>query len=494
MRQTLKRLLRMVTGYGAIQWAGPFISFIFTPIITRILSPADYGVADFVLTVASALGTLALFAQPQALTAHFNDKPADAAWQRTLTGSSIALSICIGIPISLLVFLFAAPIANITFPGYTHLYQIISLTVVFGIISGILTAAAQAALRVRWGMVLSLVAILGTVGGNVLYIIILRLGATGMVLTGVSTGIAMSVAALLMMRRQLSRPNPVLIRLLLVSGALLLPNMIAAWVLNVVDRFFLIQYVSTDSLGHYAIANKFASLLGVFMSPLYLAWTPLALSVHHDPRARERLAILSKYIIAIALFAGLALGLFASEILIVLTRAPYLPAAPYVGFLAYVHVFGAFGTILYTSALAEKRLKAISLTTIVGAVVNIALNFVLIPPFGVWGATIATVIGYAVPMVLLYIVLRKQIEQFTLVLPYIGALAAQLILLVIGNNVPAVYFPIRILMKLGLLAILPVSFVLLRIAKPAEIQQAVVLLKSIIVDRFARVKSAGIDS
>lgn len=484
MRQILKRLLKMVAGYGAVQWAGPFLSFLFTPIITRILNPNDYGVADFILTVASAIGTLALFAQPQALTTHFNDKPHDLEWQRTLTGSSIALSCCIGIPIGLIVFLLAGSIAQITFPGYTHLYQIISITVIFGICSGILTAAAQAALCVRWGMIFGLVAILGTVGGNVLFIIILRLGATGMVLTTVSTGIALGVAGVISMRTQVGRPDPAIMHILLLSGAVLLPTMIAAWALNVIDRFFLIQYVSTDSLGHYAIANKIASLLGVFMSPLYAAWTPLALSIHHDPQAKERYAIVSRYIIGIALLAGLGLGLFAPEILIILTRASYLPAAPYVGFLAYVHIFSAFGTVLYTSALAEKQLKSISLTTIAGAAINVLMNFLLIPTYGVWGATIATVIGYAVPFVSLYFVLRRRISVPYPAITLIVALAIQFMLLIAGIFMPPLNFPLHITMKLILFAVLPISFLVLGMIKPTELKQALTIFRTKLVDRI----------
>ena len=33
MRETLKRLTKMTAGYGMVQWAGPIVSLIFTPII-----------------------------------------------------------------------------------------------------------------------------------------------------------------------------------------------------------------------------------------------------------------------------------------------------------------------------------------------------------------------------------------------------------------------------------------------------------------------------
>ncbi|GIV85660.1 MAG: hypothetical protein KatS3mg052_2667 [Candidatus Roseilinea sp.] len=42
----------MVAGYGAVQWAGPLLSLIFTPIITRILTVDDHGASGYLQTVA----------------------------------------------------------------------------------------------------------------------------------------------------------------------------------------------------------------------------------------------------------------------------------------------------------------------------------------------------------------------------------------------------------------------------------------------------------
>jgi O-antigen/teichoic acid export membrane protein len=103
MRHTLQRFSRITLGYGLVQWAGPFLSLIFTPIITRFLSPADYGVADYILTISSALSTLAAFALPQALVAHYNDHM-DADWHQRLTGSALAISLATSLSIGTVLF------------------------------------------------------------------------------------------------------------------------------------------------------------------------------------------------------------------------------------------------------------------------------------------------------------------------------------------------------------------------------------------------------
>lgn len=486
MRQRLARLVKMSTGYGLVQWAGPAFSLVFTPILTRILNPSDYGIADYVMTVASALGTLAMFAVPQALLAHFNDRPQDEAWQRQVTGSALTLIGVLALPVTLGLVLLAAPIAQATLhdPAYTPLFQWLGATALFGMSNAVLVMASQAALRVRWGMVFSLTTLLATILGNIVYIIVLRLGVLGLVLVPVTANLAQALVALWITRPLIGRPAfPVMGRLFR-SGAILLPAMLSAWALQVVDRLFLVNYVTTTELGYYAIANKIAGLLYVLMGPVYSAWTPLALAMQHEERAPARYAIMARYLIGTVLAAALFLGLFATEILIVLTRAPYLPAAPYVGFLAYTHVLGAVGTILVTGALAGKQLKEATSAVMAGAVANLFLNALWIPQYGVWGATLATVAGVAIPQIVLYPIVQRRYP-----IPYatgqiLAAMALQLALLVAGAMLPPLPFLLRMVVKLGLFALLPLSFVLLGLVTPFELRQAWLLVRQQVAMRL----------
>jgi O-antigen/teichoic acid export membrane protein len=474
MRETLKRLLKMTAGYGIVQWAGPFISFIFSPILTRILTPADYGVYDYVITVGSGVGILALWGLPQALLAHFNDRPGDA-WRRGLTGSALVLTILIGLPLSFAIVFFAPQIAHHSFGGgkYTLLFQLVGAALICSTCNGAMIYAAQAALRVRWGITFSLTTILLTTFGNILFIIILRCGVLGMVLVPICSGVALSITIGFVMRPMIGAPRRKLMGQLLKSGAILLPGTLSIWILQMADRLFLVHYVTTQELGHYAIANRVAALLFVLMAPVYSAWTPLALAIQDEVDAKQRFADVARYIIAVSLTGALFLGLFATEILLVMTRAPYLPAAPYVGFLALVHVMSALGTVLCTGAMAGKQFSAISWTVFLGAAANIGLNILLIPVYGVWGATIATVIGYAIQPILLYPIVQRRNP-----IPYptaslLGVIAIQVFLLIVGAMMPPIKFGVRIVLKLILLGSFPAALVATGVVTRLELRRTI---------------------
>ncbi len=480
MRHILKRLLKMTAGYGAVQWAGPILSLIFTPILTRILNPSDYGIAEYVLTIASAASTIALFGLPQALTTHFNDKPGNQVWQGRITGSALVLVIVIGTPVSILIFILAPQIAQSALQDsdYAFLFQLIGATTIFGLGSVVLTTAAQAALRVRWGMLFSALTLTTVALGNILFIIVFNWGVIGLLLVPITGSIVVSITAIIVMHRFIGRPSFEVMKLLLRSGVVLLPTMIAGWGLLVVDRIFLVHYVSPDELGYYAIANRIAGLLAVLMTPFYTAWTPLALSIQNEADAKQKYANMARYLVAVALLAALGLALFSKEILMIFTQPAYLPAAPYIGFLTYIHVFSAIGHVLVTGALAGKQLRVFSATVVVGAGVNLFLNFLLIPLYGVWGATIATVIGYGIPEIILYVTLQKRFPIPYSTASLLGGMLVQTCLMVIGTTLLPSSFLLQLGFKILLFSLLPISFFLLGVINQSETRYAWLLARN----------------
>jgi O-antigen/teichoic acid export membrane protein len=290
---------------------------------------------------------------------------------------------------------------------------------------------------------------------------------------------------MLLVRPLIGRPNSQVMRLLLASGLILLPTMGAQWMLQLSDRLFLGRLVSPTELGYYAIANKMAAMVNVAMAPIYSAWMPLALAMQHKPGSFDRYVSISRYLIAAVLAASLAIGLFATEMLIVLTRPEYYPAAPYVGFLTYMYVFGGFGAILTTGAMMGKQLGSISGAVVAGALINLALNAVLIPRYGIAGATAATVVGYAVPQVVLYVLLQKRYPIAYPVGRILAVLGVQCCLMVAGLFVPTVYWPMRVALKLLLFSVLPVAYLVFGLIRPSELLQAGALASAQVRSRLA---------
>lgn len=467
----LQRFSRIVLGYGVVQWFGPLISLIFTPIITRALVPSEYGTADFVLTVSSAINTMALLAIPQAIQVHYNDST-NAQWRSTLVGSALVVPLILAISLGALLYWGSDALAAYLLKNteYGLLFQIVALTQMFSVVVGVLAAAAQAALRVRWGMAIGLTNAVVTVFGNVLFIVLLQWGVIGMISTPLAVAVSTAVLAGVLTRSLVGRPAFPQVKMLFRSGILLWPTAAAGWILLVADRFFLVQVVSMAELGDYAIANRVAVLLSVAMTPLYSAWTPLALSMGTDLVSKQRYMIMARYLVSAALFGALGLGLFAREILWILTPPSYQSAAPYVGFLTYMHVFPAIGATLFIDAMAEKGLGSLSTSVLTGAILNVILNVLLIPSLGVWGAVAATVFGYGASTLTLYTMTRKRLRVAYPMQTILIALMLQFVLLCIGLLAWSLPFPWQFIFKVGLLGVMLIG--LLRIGMVTDYEFA----------------------
>jgi O-antigen/teichoic acid export membrane protein len=103
------------------------------------------------------------------------------------------------------------------------------------------------------------------------------------------------------------------------------------------------------------------------------------------------------------LWAGLGLALFCGEMIRVVALNPdYWDAYRVVPYITLAYVLSASASVVSIGLDLEKRTGYAASTTLAGAALNIALNFILIPKYKMIGAAVATVISYVVLYFLTY--------------------------------------------------------------------------------------------
>jgi O-antigen/teichoic acid export membrane protein len=252
--------------------------------------------------------------------------------------------------------------------------------------------ALRLRLQIARANAVSLTYLFTLIGAAVTMVLGLRMRATGIVAANALASVAARVVGIVLAAGPLrGRPSPALGRSLLGVGIGVLPGALGMLVFSNIDRLMLTQYVSPGDLGLYSIANKLTSMAYVVMSPVWIAWMPMALEMAGRPDAPRQFARIFEYFLAAGFMLALAIGLFSPEILQVFARDIYVPAAPYA--LALLAVNGtvgfAFGN-LQIGMIARKKTGMLSLTYVFAAILNIGLNLVLMPIWGVWGAVWAT--------------------------------------------------------------------------------------------------------
>jgi O-antigen/teichoic acid export membrane protein len=179
-------------------------------------------------------------------------------------------------------------------------------------------------------------------------------------------------------------------------GMPLVPSALALWTITFVDRQFVVWYKDLAEAGVYSAAVKIAGVVTFVMIAFRTAWPAFAYSIEDDGEARRTYAFVLTYLLTFASWVALALGGLAPWWVRLLTDPKFQRAEKGVAPLAFAAAVYAGYTVLAIGSGRARRTQLNWVVTGIGAAVNIAFNFWLIPSYGMVGAAVSTLVSYVV--------------------------------------------------------------------------------------------------
>lgn len=182
----------------------------------------------------------------------------------------------------------------------------------------------------------------------------------------------------------------------------MIANSVAWWVNNTSDRYVVIFFCGLAENGIYSVASKIPSILNIFQSIFSQAWTLSAVK-DFDPEDKNGF-FANMYRIYNCLMVLICSAIIVGDKLLAhfLYAKDFYVAWRYVPWLTIAIVFGALSGYIGGFFSAVKNSKIFAQSTVVGAVSNIILNFIMTPFMGGLGAAIATAVCYFVVWVIRY--------------------------------------------------------------------------------------------
>ncbi|TFF36427.1 oligosaccharide flippase family protein [Pseudomonas sp. RIT623] len=169
------------------------------------------------------------------------------------------------------------------------------------------------------------------------------------------------------------------------------------------DYLFIGALLGSTALGHYAMASAAAELLLIVPEAVT---TPLMKRLLQQDAGMERLTPLALRLTAtVMLGACLGMALIGQWLIVTLFGADYAPAYPALLALLPGLLGLCYASILRLDLLGKNRPGTVSLLMGAGAALNLLLNVLLIPTWGIVGAAAASSIAYlavTVAMLVLY--------------------------------------------------------------------------------------------
>src|SRR5215203_5549197 len=392
----MTRLGRHSAVYGLGGIVSRVLAVFLLPLYTRYLDTSDFGEVGLVVAMSAVLVTILRLGISSAFFRFYFDTK-DPLQRRLVVRTSFwftMASATLGLAAGLLL---AEPIAgllelddaNLVRAGFVGIWAQMNYEQ--------LTALFRAEERSTAFVLASLANIAVTIAATVVLVVVLEQGALGVLIGNVTGTLLVYLAVVAVHREQLgfqfSRP---LLREMNRFGVPLVPAALALIAVNFSDRFFLVHLADLEEVGLYEIGVRIASAMVLLLTAFRMAWPAFAYSIEDDAEAKRTYAFVLTYLVVVASWLALALGLLAPWLVRLLTQPEFYEGERVVAPLAFGGMAYAAYIVMAIGVGRAKRTQFNWAITGFAAVVNVVLNLILIPPYGIMGAAVATVVSYVV--------------------------------------------------------------------------------------------------
>lgn len=387
-------------------FSSKLLSFLLTRLYAEKMTTAEFSTADLIAQTANLLIPIATLSITEGVIRFGLDKDFDKKQVYT-TGF---LTTCAG----LLILMIISPVIHMIpdISQYTLLLMIYMVTSSFRMLN-------QYFVRSR-GLVklFSADGIITTflmLTFNIIFLVKLNMGIVGyilsIILSDALSSVFMCVIADNLKYIQIRGLERSVVSSMVRYSMPLIPTYILWWIVGLSDRYFIIHMVSNDANGLYTMANKIPSLINIVSTIFFQAWQMSAITEYKSEGARNFYTKVFDAYQSMMVIASAGILLFLNPIMrIIMGETDFYEGYVYVPFLIIAVLCCCLCQFLSSIYSASKNTKNSFYTSLVAAIVNIVLNFLLIPKLQVQGACIATLLAYGSCFIIRVIDTRKYIK------------------------------------------------------------------------------------
>ena len=368
------------------------IPFLLLPVMTRHLTPTEYGVVGMFQLLMTAFAAFVGLSVPNAANRKFfdQDKGIDLP---SFIGSCIQVVGASTLFCLLLVMTFKKELAALT--GVPQTWVLVAvLTSGVNVISLIRLGQWQVrnqslafgTFQVGMGLV--------NIGLSLYMVVALKNGFEGRLLgqTIAIVGFAM-IAAILLSRENLFRLTwrPDYVKAAMRFGVPLIPHVLGLIILSMVDRIIITNVLGLQHVGIYIVAVQLALALGIVTDAVNKAYMPwLYRKLRQGNHDTNRRVVAGSYIYFLLLLVAAFFIWFIGPIFVPwFAGEAYREAGYILGWLAFGQAFKAMYMTVTNYVYYSQRMSKLSMVTVISGVLHILLVLSMIELYGLVGAAVA---------------------------------------------------------------------------------------------------------
>ncbi len=393
MEKNINYLLKNIGLLTLSNFGSKILVFLLVPIYTRLLTTEEYGVYDLYLTSITLLIPLLSLNIVEAVMRFTLDKKVKKENVLSIGIKIVFKSIIICCVLVIMnYFLGVFEIFN-QYPQYFILYY--SANIMYDLIT-------QFVKSIEKTFDFAIASILNTATMlilNIIFLFFLKMKLPGYFLANILSFVIpiiyLTIKLKLWKYIKLNVNDEILKGQMLSYSKPLILNNIGWWITNVSDRYILTSMKGLSENGIYSISYKIPSILNVVQAIFSQAWIMSVVKAYEN---KEEKFISQMYVLYNSVLVILCsiIIIFTKVITKILVANDFYIAWKYATFLMVSVLFTSLSNFLGGILSATKSTKEMGKTTVLGAITNIILNFILIYYVGTMGAAISTLISYII--------------------------------------------------------------------------------------------------
>lgn len=393
------KFLSQMSTYSAANLIQNAVSFILIPLYTTYLKPVDYGVLALLNITISLLTRIASSPVNNALERYYY-KP-EYKNQKEVLVFNLFLFLLVKCLILCIFYFFIIDLIIEYLIKNNDLRYIVNIYVVMLILNpleGFLLTFCRILQKVKFYIYSSLFAFLISTIVTIILLVNYDFKIFALVCGWLVRRFILSVLSLgLMIKHAKIQLKPKILIEPLKFGYPLVIQGYANTMFQSGDRFIIKMFASVSTVGLYNFANKIASITNtLIVTPLKQALLPIIFEEEQSPlKQKEFIVKFATIYYCFATFFALAVSLYAKEFLMFMARDPsFWPGWVIIPLAVFSWIQHGLGYFLSQGLVMTNKSIQISILILITALLNITLNIILIPLWGLLGAASATLTAY----------------------------------------------------------------------------------------------------
>jgi len=310
---------------------------------------------------------------------------------------------------------------------------------------------------------------------NILLIAYYKLGIKG-ILIGQMTGniLVFVITFPFLQKNMVNKYNLEELRGMFKYGFPLVFTTIAMMLMNLGDRYILKYLLGYSEVGIYTIGYKIAGVINLFILQSFkMGYLPIAYKHYSDDdQAKRFFSKVLTYFVFIIVIAGLSLSIFSKEIVMLFSkREEYWPAYQIIPLLSMAFALQGIQYVFSLGLHLVKKTKYNAFIVLSIAILNVGLNFLLIPRYKIMGAAITTVISWILMIILFYHFSQREYHVGYEIYKIIKLISLGIVLFLISTFFNDINIILSILLKVLIIISFPFVLYLTGFYEKIEIER-----------------------